>query len=539
MAPVSCWWKDCVIYQIYPRSFKDSNNDGVGDIPGITESIPYLSWLGIGAIWLSPMYQSPMHDFGYDISDYRSIDPIFGTMEDVAVLIRTAHEYDIAVLFDMVLNHTSIEHPWFKESSSSVENPKRNFYIWREKRGNRYPNNWYAAFGGRAWEEDSSGTHFYLHSFLKEQPDLNWREDQMVQSLFADMAFWFDKGVDGFRLDVINLIMKDEQLRNNPMGWGGRPRPYDLQRHIHDRNTQESHTALKRFRSWVDSYDSKMLVGEIFVEKPGEPEIAASYLGDGTDELHLAFDFTYTWLPWNAKKWEQAARRWYQAIPSKGWPCWVLSNHDVRRAFSRYKEHEGRAVIAAFFLLTQRGTPFIYYGEEMGLPDRPVARKTIQDPLGKRYWPLFKGRDGARRPMIWDDSPQRGFSTAEPWLPVYNHSVVKNERLLAVYRDLIQLRNGDNILRRGDIVWLEIPDSPNLLVYLRYTKPEARLIVLNFSHKTSVMDTSRVKEYMRSDGMQLLYSCPEYSATALDMTAQTITLHPYQGIIASAEMARV
>jgi alpha-glucosidase len=535
MESFTCWWKESVIYQIYPRSFKDGNGDGIGDIPGIIDSIPYLSWLGVGAIWLSPIYRSPMYDFGYDISDYRKIDPIFGSIDDVDRLVKVAHEHGIALLFDMVLNHTSIEHPWFKESSSSLDNPKRNFYIWREHIGTWYPNNWYAAFGGRAWSLDASGGYYYLHSFLKEQPDLNWRDEQMVQSLFSDMAFWFDKGIDGFRLDVINLIMKDESLRNNPIGWGGRPRPYDLQRHLYDRNQVESHHALKKFRSWVDTYDEKMLVGEILVEKPGEPEMAASYLGNGTDELHLAFDFTFTWLPWSAKKWQRAALRWYRAVPQDGWPCWVLSNHDVKRAFSRYGEHEGRAMVAACFLLTQRGTPFIYYGEEKGLPDRSVAKSEIQDPLGIRYWPFHKGRDGARRPMIWDTTYQWGFSPTKAWLPPYERTVRPNENLLHGYRNLIRLRNTDAILRIGAICWIELTHTRSVLAYVRYGEVGFRLILLNFSKRTVACRSADLKRYVPNGEFSILFSEPNYESGHLDMSNKTIQLKPYQAIIASAD----
>ena len=541
MVKLENWWKEGVLYQIYPRSFHDSNGDGIGDLQGIIDKLDYLTWLGVSGLWISPIYASPMHDFGYDVSNYRLIDPVFGSDEDVTGLLQNAHDRNIRVIFDMVLNHTSSEHAWFKESSSSLHNPKREFYIWREGQGHRTPNDWYAAFGGRAWSLDKRTGQYYLHSFLEQQPDLNWRSDEMVAALFGEMAYWLDIGVDGFRLDVINLIVKDKEFRNNPYGWGGRPRPYDLQHHIYDRNQVESHEKLRKFRKWINSYQERMLVGEIMVEKPGEPELAASYLGNGTDELHLAFDFTFTWLPWNAQAWKAAAIRWYSAIPEGGWPSWVFSNHDVKRAFSRWKHSPGRARIAAFFLLTQRGTPFLYYGEELGMEDLPVSRIELKDPVGKKYWPFHKGRDGSRRPMKWDASEYNGFSSVAPWLPIDTNpvSIVSTQKenrdsLLFLYHDLIQMRNHDIALRLGTIRWIELEDTTDVLAYIREEGSTRRLVLANFSGKTRTFAALPLQKGMESESIGVIFSTVAGDISAED-SPQVLSLQPYQGLVCRGE----
>lgn len=541
MVKLGNWWKEGVIYQIYPRSFQDSNGDGVGDLQGIIGRMDYLAWLGISGLWISPIYTSPMYDFGYDISDYRMIDPIFGSEEDVCALLECAHGRNIKVMFDMVLNHTSSEHAWFKESSSSLQNTKRDFYIWRDGRGRRCPNNWYAAFGGRAWSFDRVTGQYYLHSFLKQQPDLNWRNDEMVTALFGEMAYWLDKGVDGFRLDVINLIVKDKDYRNNPYGWGGRPRPYDMQHHVYDRNQIESHEKLRKFRKWIDSYPERMLVGEIMVEKPGEPELAASYLGNGDDELHLAFDFSFTWLPWNAQVWKAAAIKWYSSIPDGGWPSWVFSNHDVKRAISRWKNSPGRARIAAFFMFTQRGTPFMYYGEELGMQDIPVSKRELQDPVGKKYWPFHKGRDGSRRPMKWDDSDNNGFSDEHTWLPT-DASLVSavakqkeaRDSLLYLYHDLIQMRNHDLALRLGTIRWVELDDAADVLAYIREEGTSRRLVLANFSGKTRTFEALPLQKAMGSESIGVIFSTVAGDFSA-DDSPQILSLQPYQGLVCRGE----
>jgi len=545
MQQFATWWKEGVVYQIYPRSFQDSNDDGVGDIPGIIRRLDYLQWLGVSAIWLSPIYPSPMRDFGYDVSDYRGVDPLFGSLTDMDELIAKAHERGLKVILDMVLNHTSNEHAWFRESSSSRDNPKSDFYIWKDKvPGNHkgLPNNWYACFGGRAWTFEPKRGQYYLHSFLAQQPDLNWRNDAVVEALFNDMRFWLEKGVDGFRLDVINAIVKDDMFRDNPGCVGPTPRPYDMQRHLFDRNRPEAHGKLRRFRKMMDEYDDRMLVGEIMVEAPGEPEKAASYLGGGDNELHLAFDFTLLSTKWGAGEWRRVAQRWYKAMPVAGWPCWVLSNHDMPRAISRFKGSLPKAKLAAMFLLTQRGTPFIYYGEEIGMTDIRLPRSKFQDPLGKKYWPFHPGRDPERSPMQWDSSLNAGFSAVRPWLPLCpdhstkNVEVQKNEpdSMLSYYRALLQLRNHDEVLRLGSHRFLETT-SNDVMAYVREYRGMQRLVLLNFSGKALAVAP-------RSDGRnpdvelaggRALFSTEGTDGSLNQLDDGRILLCAYQGLICS------
>ena len=401
------WWKHGVIYQIYPRSFYDSNNDGIGDIPGIIEKLDYLQDLGIDGIWISPINTSPMFDFGYDISDYRGIDPVFGNEKDFNRLLKEAHRRKIHIIMDLVANHTSHLHPWFIESRSSVDNPKSDWYIWHDGINGKPPNNWLGAFGGKAWEWDNTRKQYYLHSFLIEQPDLNWRNSKMKKALYNEIRYWLDKGVDGFRLDVINFFLKDEALRNNSYFLGPRPRLYDLQIHAFDRNRPEMHDILKELRSVFDEYEERMMVGEVFSPFP-DAELSSSYLGNGEDELHLAFDFSLFYKKkWDAHLIFQYISKWISLVPENGWPCHVMSNHDQPRSISRIgggKDALKRAKIIAVLMLTLKGTPFIYYGEEIGMSDGSIKRKEIVDPVGKQYWPLHKGRDPVRTPMQWFDA---------------------------------------------------------------------------------------------------------------------------------------
>jgi len=481
------WWKHGVIYQIYPRSFYDSNNDGVGDIPGIIMKMDYLSSLGIDAIWLSPVYTSPMHDFGYDISNYREIDPVFGTLDDFKKLLQVAHSRGIRVIMDMVMNHTSYLHQWFQESRSSLNNPKRNWYIWRSGRNGHPPNNWQAAFGGSVWEWDENSNQYYLHSFLKEQPDLNWRNEEMQKAFFEEIRFWLDLGVDGFRLDVINWIAKDKDFRSNPsiIGING------LQRHVFDRNRSRSHKIVKKLRKLIDSYPNRMTVGEVFTLPPGNPELSASYLGTGKDQLNLAFDFSLIYRWWSASLYHSCLKRWYESIPPDGWPAIVLSNHDMPRAISRFgmgKNRDAKAKVAAAFLLTTRGTPFLYYGEEIGILNVKLTRGQIIDPFGKRFYPIYAGRDRSRSPMQWDNSQHAGFSRVTPWIPLnpcYKKNNVEfqesnNLSLLSWHKALIALRKEHKALHRG--TWISVADGDNgFLAFYRIFEAEKILVILNFT----------------------------------------------------------
>jgi alpha-glucosidase len=527
------WWEESVIYQIYPRSFQDSNGDGIGDIQGIIERLAYIKDLGVSAIWLSPIFTSPMADFGYDISDYRGIDPIYGTLSDVEELLNSSHRIGLKVIFDMVLNHTSDQHPWFLESRKGKDSKKNDYYIWSDK----VPNNWLSAFGGKGWTYDPQRGQYYFHSFLPGQPDLNWRNEETVLSIFGEVGYWLEKGVDGFRLDVINSIVKDEAFRKNPFTVGSRLRPYDMQRHIFDRNRPETHDKLRKFRKFIDTYDERMLVGEIMVELPGEPEMAASYLGKDQDELHLTFDFTLLDTPFEAKKWQRAAQRWYEAVGTDRLPTWVLNNHDNPRAIDRLRGNEDKARIAALFLLTQRGTIFLYYGEELCLRGSVVPRKALQDPVGIRYWPLNVGRDGGRGPMLWDASEKHGFTKGAPWLPFARRATEQDvesqtedsSSSLWFYKKLIGLRNQDAVLRSG-ICRFCPTGNPKILAYTRTLEHEKRLILLNFTARTQTVELPEV--YCDLKDCTLLFSVFPIELN-LENQKGKFTLPPYQGIVLS------
>ena len=407
------WWKHAVFYHIYPKSFQDSNGDGIGDIRGVINRLDYLAALGVDAVWLSPVYRSPMVDGGYDISDYCDIDPVFGTPDDFKELLKQAHDKGIRVMMDLVMNHTSDQHPWFVESRSSVDNPKRDWYIWHAGRNGKAPNNWRTNFLEQAWRRDSVTGQFYYHSFFREQPDLNWRNEDMKRAFFGNIRFWLDMGVDGFRLDVVNMIVKDSLLHNNPL----------LSRtKVYNRNQPETYSILREFRALLDEYSDKTSVGEIYVIPPGNPKLAASFLGAGDDMLHMAFDFSLLFCTWNAQKYYRAIQSYYDALPPSGWACFAFSNHDMGRSLNRFgweRHVPEKAKLLAVMLLTLKGTPFIYYGDELGMTNAHIRRSQIRDRYGKMIWPFYKGRDQGRTPMQWNDETGGGFTSGEPWLPLH------------------------------------------------------------------------------------------------------------------------
>ncbi|MEW6269142.1 MAG: alpha-amylase family glycosyl hydrolase [Thermodesulfobacteriota bacterium] len=484
------WWQEGVIYQIYPRSFADSNGDGIGDLRGIVSRLDYLKDLGVDGIWLSPINPSPMFDFGYDVSDYRGIAPEFGTLDDFRLLLREAEARGIRVVLDLVLNHSSHLHPWFLESRASRDSDKRDWYVWHEGRNGGPPNNWLAAFGGPAWEWDEATRQFYLHSFLPQQPDLNWRSPRVKQAAEDVVAWWLDMGVAGFRLDVVNWFLKDALLRDNPVKLFGR-RPYDRQKHVYDRNRPETIDLVRWLRASVDRWPDRMLVGEVYNEPPGNPELSASYYACG-EGLHLAFDFSLLFCRWSAAELASAIDAWEAALPHPGWPTWTLGNHDQHRVLSRYASganREARGRVAAALVLTLRGTPFLYYGEEIGMLDVKIPRSRLQDPLGKAYWPLPVGRDPARTPMQWSAEPHAGFSSVEPWLPVHREHVEINAAraeadpgsLLHWYRGLIRLRRDEPVLRRGTYRRLE--QGAGVLGFVREHDGDRIAVLLNFESR--------------------------------------------------------
>jgi alpha-glucosidase len=482
------WWRDGVIYQIYPRSFADENGDGLGDLPGIISRLDYLADLGIDAIWLSPIYPSPDADFGYDVCDYCQIDSRLGSLADFDRLVAEAHKRGLHVIMDMVMNHTSDQHEWFKESRSSQDNPKRNWYIWQES-----PNNWQASFGGKAWEYDPITAEYYLHLFTKEQPDVNWRNPEVRNAQLEVFRFWMERGVDGFRLDVFNAYYKHPALPDNPSKFG--LRSFDRQRHIHDMDQPEMMPLLNDLRHLLDSYPERYAVGETYL---ATPQKTISYCGP--DKLHAAFSFDFTSFnsalavvlhlyPWNPDWIMQKIRAREEAFNQAGiWPTIVMSNHDLPRAASRYArvDKDAQAKIAMALLLTQRGTPFMYYGEEIGMRDIHLRRREILDPAGKRYWPIYKGRDGCRSPMQWDGHKYAGFSFIKPWLPVnrdYIHRNVSDQQadpnsLFNFTKKLLSLRRNYPALHSGDFVELET--GRGHLAYLRTSKEQVVLVALNF-----------------------------------------------------------
>ncbi len=481
------WWQESVFYHIYLRSFSDSDGDGLGDLAGLAQRLDHLRGagqsLGVDALWLSPCYPSPDKDFGYDVADYTDIDPRYGDLPTFDALLAQCHARDLRLLMDLVFNHTSDQHAWFVASRRDRHNPHRDWYLWRDPRpGGRPPNNWQSVFGGPAWTWDPTTRQFYLHSFLKEQPDLNWRNPQVRQALTEVVHFWLQRGVDGFRLDVFNLWFKHADLPDNPFKPG--LRPYDMQRHIYDMDQPEMADALRCLREILDQYGARMAVGEFMGR---DARLAASYVGP--DRLQMVFNFRFSHCRWDPAAFQQEVLAWQDALGERGWPCYVLSNHDLPRAVTRYGGRHPQAVakVAAAMLLTLRGTPFIYYGEEIGMPDLRLQRSQILDPPGRRYWPFFRGRDGARGPMLWDDSPQAGFTSGQPWLPVHPDyprlNLARQQRdpnsVFNFYRALIALRRAHAPLRRGDFQPLQAHPRGGW-AYLRALGDQRLLIGLNF-----------------------------------------------------------
>jgi alpha-glucosidase len=498
------WYKNGIIYQIYPRSFADSNGDGIGDLNGITARLGYLADLGVDAIWLSPIFPSPDVDFGYDVAEYCDIDPKFGTLEDFDRLVECARALGIHIILDLVLNHTSDQHPWFLQSRSSRENPRRDWYLWADpKPGGEPPNNWQAVFGGPSWELDPATGQYYFHMFTKEQPDVNWRNPAVRGAMLDVFRFWMERGVDGFRLDVFNVYFKDQALGDNPVTF---PLPrfgFFGQRHVHDISQPEMIPLLQELRALLDSYSTpgreRYVVGETFFSSP---EQAAAYTGP--DRLHAAFNFQimgtnrlFPAMDWSARRFISEIERWEYASGTESWPNAVLNNHDQVRSTTRYRsifqalEDDARAKVAAALLLTLRGTPFLYYGEEIGMRDIPVgSRADVLDPVGKTFWPLMKGRDGCRSPMQWDASPGAGFTRegVRPWLPLHPDAAARNvaalsadpRSLLNFYRELIGVRRASLALQEGMFQSLTF-GTRYLAAYLRQTGEQAVLVALNFS----------------------------------------------------------
>ena len=468
------WWRGAVIYQIYPRSYQDSNGDGIGDLKGIIRRLPYIASLGADAIWISPFFKSPMKDFGYDVSDYCDVDPMFGTLADFDALVAEAHRLGLKVMIDQVISHTSDEHPWFKESRASRDNPKADWYVWADaKPDGTPPNNWLSIFGGSAWEWDSRRRQYYLHNFLTTQPDLNFHCKAAQDAVLDATRFWLERGVDGFRLDTINFYVHSAGLEDNPPlpeserndSIAPSVNPYNYQDHLYDKSQPENLEFLERFRALLDEYPAAAAVGEVGDAQRGLEIVAAYTAGDERVQMCYAFDFLSPEKISASKV--RSVLETFGKVATDGWSCWAFSNHDVVRHASRWGAGEADRTaylkVLSALLMSLRGSVCIYQGEELGLNEADIAFEDLQDPYGVRFWPEFKGRDGCRTPMVWDRSaPNGGFSTAKPWLPVPSEHLTMavseqqgdKTSLLEHYRRFLAFRRAHPALCKGEIEFL-------------------------------------------------------------------------------------
>ena len=476
------WWQTGIIYQIYPRSFQDSNGDGVGDLSGIAQRLQHLVELGADAIWLSPIFVSPMADFGYDISDYTVIDPLFGSSEDFDHLVELAHAHGLKVILDLVPNHTSDQHRWFQESRSARSSAKRDWYIWHDPAPDGGPpTNWLSEFGGSAWEYDRLTAQYYYHAFLSAQPDLNWRNPQVRAAMYDVMRFWLRRGVDGFRVDVIWHLIKDDQFRDNPANPAFHPGdpPHHAVVPLYTADRPEVQDVIREMRHVMDEFPDRVLIGEIYL--PIERLVA--YYGRDLSGVHLPFNFTLLGAQWHARSLAKLIDEYEAALPMGGWPNWVLGNHDKPRIASRVGIEQAR--IAAILLLTLRGTPTIYYGDEIGMQQVAIRPEQVRDPFEKNVPGQGLGRDGCRTPMQWDGSRNAGFSNAETWLPLPTRSDRDNvdeqrQDSTSIYQlhcRLIALRRTRSGLLSG--AYRPVAASGDLLMYLREAADDRILVVLN------------------------------------------------------------
>ncbi|MDW2983280.1 alpha-glucosidase family protein [Rhodanobacter sp. KK11] len=489
------WWRGAVIYQIYPRSFLDTDGDGVGDLPGIIERLDYVASLGMDAIWIAPFFKSPMADFGYDIADQRDVDPLFGTLADFDALLAKAHALGLKVMIDQVLSHTSVEHAWFRESRQSRDNPKADWYVWAEaKDDGSPPNNWLSLFGGSAWQWEPRRGQYYLHNFLTSQPDLNFHHPEVRAAVLDSVRFWLDKGVDGFRLDAINFCFHDAQLRDNPpkpkdrrVGRGFSPdNPYAFQYHYYNNTQPENLAFLAELRALVNRYPGAATLGEI----SSEDSLATMAEYTRPDRLHMGYSFELLTDDFSAAYIRDTVRA-LEAQMSEGWPCWAISNHDVERVLTRWGRDRPSASLANLLtamVCSLRGSVCVYQGEELGLTEAMLPYEALRDPYGIAFWPQFKGRDGCRTPMPWSDADaQAGFSRGLPWLPVpaehralaVNRQDADPASALSGFRRFMHWRRSQPALRWGDIAFLDTAEP--VLAFTRRHAGETVLVAFNLS----------------------------------------------------------
>ena len=502
------WWRGAVIYQIYPRSFQDHNGDGIGDLVGITERLDYVADLGVDAVWLSPFFTSPMKDFGYDVSNYRDVDPIFGTLGDFDRLLEKAHALKLKVIIDQVISHCSDKHPWFQESRLNRTNDKADWFVWADpKPDGTPPNNWLSIFGGSAWTWDSRRMQYYMHNFLASQPDLNFHNPAVQDALLASMRFWLERGVDGFRLDTVNFYFHSLGLESNPVvkpedfnaSTAPAVNPYNFQEHLFDKSQPENLAFLQRLRTLVEEYGDKAMVGEIG-DSQHQMEVMAAYTSGG-DKLHMAYTFDYLGGEFSAEHFRKSIDLTEKDAPN-GWICLAFSNHDVVRHVSRWATHgqqEAFTRLACTLLLSMRGSVCLYQGEELGLTEAELAFEDLVDPYGIEFWPQFKGRDGCRTPMVWQTQSQLGgFTTAtRAWLPVpadhltkaVDRQVEDPSSVLSHYRAMLAFRHAHPALAKGTIETLDAPEG--VLAFIRADAHERLYCAFNMSEKAVVVPVPR------------------------------------------------
>jgi len=532
------WWQHAVFYEIYPRSFMDSNNDGIGDLNGIASKLDYLQALGVDAIWIAPCFPSPQVDFGYDVSDYENIDKMYGTLADFDRLEKLGRQHGIKIILDFVVNHTSDQHPWFIESRSSRDNPKRDWYIWRDgKAQNLPPNNWLSTFGGSAWQWDSKTTQYYYHYFYPQQPDLNWRNPAVSTAMYGVTTWWYKRGVAGFRLDAVDTLFEDPNLKDNPVLPGKNAYGDPNMENKYNDKLPEVHDVMKGLRKAAYPYGA-VLIGETWTKDVSELK---DYYGTNHDELQMPMDLMLTKLKFSA----QIFREHIGAVNASGeWPTWVISNHDIVRSWNRYGDGKHNDEIAkdmAAMYLTLRGTPIMYYGEEIGMQNNdPTRPEDVKDPIGRRGWPREKGRDGERTPMQWNDTPNAGFTTGIPWNPIpvtYQTYNVADElkdpnSILNWYKALLALRHKDPALLEGEYIALN-QDDPNVLSYLRKTRNEAILVAINMSDNQQKVSFDLTKEGVALGKSNTLLTNQINLRNIA--TISSVTLEPFAVYIAKVE----